>query len=828
MWEKLLADVVRVKDMDVYDYLAEQVFTQQPPHVQDFLMASSALDEMTPDLCDELPGMDNSVEMLALVQRQNLFVTELEGERQWLRYHHLFRDFLRARLRRDYARFITTHSAVAQLYEQRGEWDKAIERLLTLEDYDRVANIIGNVGQRFFETGRLESLGNWLDLLPRRLLRAHPQLLLFRGKVHLARADYIPATKMFHEALGEFGRADDRVGKGLALVGMSTTSRLQAQYQKAIHQCRQALVLLSEEVSAAKPAIAEAHKNTGISLYRLGDVPAGIAQLEEALEIYEQLDDVFNIANVLHDLGLAHRTAGQLDRALDHYEQALRYWRRLANPDAWANTLNNIGVLYHLQGDYEQASESLEAALVKARESGSPRREAYVLASMGDLRRDQGEYQKALGAYAEAMSKARGTNDSGLIIYLLDATGNLHRLTGDVYQAERWIHKALDHAEATQSQSQLGICKTSLGILAYQKGDPRQAMEILREARMSLQELGFKRELARTELHLGQALFSSGEPEQGLKHISQALDLIPTTARLHFLASEAVQMESLLEYAFSSGIERPLIAEALSRIRTGREKLRPTEVATMRTSLPSLRIYALGQPQVLLDSRAVTNADWITSTTKELFFCLLDCPEGLRKEQIGAIFWPEHSPQKLNGIFRSTMYRLRRAVFPESVVYGDGIYSFNRQGNYWLDVERFEELLVQAEALGEANREAKMALLSQAVESYRGDYLEGFFSDWCLVRRENLRVKYITALSTLGDLCLATQEYATALQFYNRILVSDPYQERAYRQAIQCYARMGDRASAIRKYQECVEVLREGLGLDPMPETEELYQQLID
>ena len=828
MWEKLLEDVVRVKEADVYDYLTEQVFTQQPPHVQDFLTVSSALDEMSPALCDELLGIHDSVQMLALIQRRNLFVTELEGEEQWLRYHHLFRKFLRARLRRDPARFITTYSQAAQIYEQRSEWDKAIERYLALEDYERVAKIIASVGQRFFETGRLESLDNWLSALPRTILQAHLDLLLFQGKVHFERGDYISATKLFHQALREFTRVNDRVNVGLALVGMSTVSRLQAHYQEAIHQCHQALDLLQEGGSEAKPVIAEAHKNIGLSRLFLGDLPTGIAQLGKALGIYKQLYDTFNIANVLHDLGEAYRAAGQLDRALDHHEQALRYWRKLANPGAWSNTLNSLGVLYHLQGDYEQASQSLEAALAKARECGSPRREAYALASMGDLRRDQREYQKSLEAYTKAMKTAKSINDSRLITYLLDATGNLHRLMGNLYEAERLMQKALDHAEAIQSQSQIGICKTSLGILACERGNIPQAIEILSEAQKSLQELGFKREPARTHLHLGQVLFLSGEAEQGLEHVSQALSLIPTTARLHFLANEAVQMGSLLEYASSKGIEEPLIAEALSRIRTEAEKLKPTEISTTGTPLPSLRIYALGQPQVFLNSRPVTNASWITSTTKELFFCLLDSPEGLRKEQIGAIFWPEHSPEKLNGIFRSTMYRLRRALFSESVVYQDGIYSFNRQVNYWLDVEQFEEIPARAEALDEADEEAKTALLSQAVELYKGDYLEGFFSDWSLGRRENLRVKYISALTTLGDLYLEAQEYATALQSYNRILLNDPYQETAYRQAMRCYALMGDRAAAIRKYQECVEVLREELGLDPMPETKELYQQIID
>jgi LuxR family maltose regulon positive regulatory protein len=115
-----------------------------------------------------------------------------------------------------------------------------------------------------------------------------------------------------------------------------------------------------------------------------------------------------------------------------------------------------------------------------------------------------------------------------------------------------------------------------------------------------------------------------------------------------------------------------------------------------------------------------------------------------------------------------------------------------------------------------------------AAELSGGDWPEGLFCDWCLVRTENLCVRYISALMALGDLYYRAEEYAAALQCYSRLRLKDPYQKRAYRQAMNCYVRMGDRASAIRKYQECVETLREGLGLDPIAETEELYQQIIE
>ncbi len=59
------------------------------------------------------------------------------------------------------------------------------------------------------------------------------------------------------------------------------------------------------------------------------------------------------------------------------------------------------------------------------------------------------------------------------------------------------------------------------------------------------------------------------------------------------------------------------------------------------------------------------------------------------------------------------------------------------------------------------------------------------------------------------------------------VLARDRYQERAYHRLMRAYAATGDRTAAIKAYRQCVDLLREDLGLDPLPETEELYRQIL-
>jgi DNA-binding SARP family transcriptional activator len=238
---------------------------------------------------------------------------------------------------------------------------------------------------------------------------------------------------------------------------------------------------------------------------------------------------------------------------------------------------------------------------------------------------------------------------------------------------------------------------------------------------------------------------------------------------------------------------------------------------------PALRIYALGQPEVEVDGQS---AQWPVARSRDLFFFLLQDRQGLTKEKIGTIFWPDHDPSRLDSAFRSTLYRLRRVVSRDSVLFEEGLYRFNPAVDYWFDVEAFDRLLDQAER--EAAPEASTILLEQALDLYRGDYLEGIYADWCALERERLRGRYLGALETLAGSYAAQRKLRRAIEGYQRLLGEDPFREAAHRELMRCYYRAGDRAAAIQQYQTCASMLRDELGLSPSAETEALYRQIID
>ena len=88
----------RLFEGDVFRYLASEVYDRQSPQIKRFLLGSSTLSDMEPWTCERLLGIAKSQRLLRDIERQNLFVSRVEGEKVWYRYHHLFREFIQVKI----------------------------------------------------------------------------------------------------------------------------------------------------------------------------------------------------------------------------------------------------------------------------------------------------------------------------------------------------------------------------------------------------------------------------------------------------------------------------------------------------------------------------------------------------------------------------------------------------------------------------------------------------------------------------------------------------------------------------------------------------------
>lgn len=161
---------------DVADYLADEVVAQLPAGLQSFLRQTSVLDRMDAELCEAVTGRADSQQVLAELERRNLFVVALDGRRGWYRYHQLFAEMLRYQLQAEEpGQRDELLARAARWYLDRDELEPGVEHLLRAQRWTQALDIIGAHGWTVFERGMAATAIRWLEAVPAAERYRHPQ-----------------------------------------------------------------------------------------------------------------------------------------------------------------------------------------------------------------------------------------------------------------------------------------------------------------------------------------------------------------------------------------------------------------------------------------------------------------------------------------------------------------------------------------------------------------------------------------------------------------------------------------------------------------------------
>jgi len=103
----------------------------------------------------------------------------------------------------------------------------------------------------------------------------------------------------------------------------------------------------------------------------------------------------------------------------------------------------------------------------------------------------------------------------------------------------------------------------------------------------------------------------------------------------------------------------------------------------------------------------------------------------------------------------------------------------------------------------------------------------GCYGDWCLSKREDLQNRYLAMLDKLMSYCEVHHDYETAILYGLRILSCNRAREYTHRRLMRLYYLSGDRAAALRQYEQCGAALDEELSVKPSKRTFALYKQIL-
>jgi LuxR family transcriptional regulator, maltose regulon positive regulatory protein len=165
------------EDRYVADYLYREALTGQPKAVQRFLRRTAVLEQLCGPLCEAVLGSSAAALQLRRIQAHSLFLTPLDRQRQWYRYHALYREFLLGELRRTEPGIIATlHQRAADWYESHGLPALALEHLLHTADWDRSVRLAARLCLPTFMAGQLSTVQRWLAALGDANMARYPPL----------------------------------------------------------------------------------------------------------------------------------------------------------------------------------------------------------------------------------------------------------------------------------------------------------------------------------------------------------------------------------------------------------------------------------------------------------------------------------------------------------------------------------------------------------------------------------------------------------------------------------------------------------------------------
>lgn len=233
--------------------------------------------------------------------------------------------------------------------------------------------------------------------------------------------------------------------------------------------------------------------------------------------------------------------------------------------------------------------------------------------------------------------------------------------------------------------------------------------------------------------------------------------------------------------------------------------------------MTELRLNLLGSPQLFLNGVEV---DLEARKPAALLYYLAVSAKTHSRDHLGTLFWPEQDQAQARAYLRRALWSLKQAGLEEWLLAKRE--SLALQSGYWLDVNAFQEAIDAGE-------------LALAADLYRGNFLAGFtlpdcpqFDEWQFFQAEGLQDTLAQVLSDLVEKHAEEADFGQAIDYARRWLALDPLREDVHRWLMRLYAYDGQQAAALRQYEECVHLLKEELGVEPEPETRDLYKDIRD
>ena len=580
-------DAFSGSDRYVLDYLVEEVLQHQPAEIQGFLLHTALLDRFCAPLCDALFDADTeplptarrpssgSQRILQQLEAANLFIIPLDAERRWYRYHRLFADLLRRRLRQQVGAegLRPLQRRASAWYEAHDLLPEAIEHALGAGDHDRAAALVERVAEATLMRSEVATFLGWVERLPGECERQRPALCLLHAWALLLSGRPLDAVEA---RLQEAGQDPGFLAVRLAPL-RAFVAACQGQVPRAAELSRQALAGLPEQDLFLRGI---ATYNLGISHLLAGELAEASHALEEAARVGQQAGNVMVAVMALCALAELSAALSQLPRAAERYRQALDVAAGEGGQPLPVSgmALIGLGELAREWNDLEAAGRYLAQGIERVKDWGDLGAVDGYLA-LARVRQAQGD---AAGARA-AIDRVRQLTARSGVAPLGDLILNAYQVrlwiaNGELDAAQRWLeeHGAAGVAAGDFSLPAGPQLPFDYHVQKYERlvwarlllarGRPGEALGLVEPFLHAVEQRGGQRAARAAELQMLRALALQGlgEPDRALEALAQALSIAEPGGYVRLFLDEGEPLVRLLRLAAARGIAPAYVRRLLA------------------------------------------------------------------------------------------------------------------------------------------------------------------------------------------------------------------------------------------------------------------------
>src|SRR6476619_4065407 len=249
-----------------------------------------------------------------------------------------------------------------------------------------------------------------------------------------------------------------------------------------------------------------------------------------------------------------------------------------------------------------------------------------------------------------------------------------------------------------------------------------------------------------------------------------------------------------------------------------------------------LKVFLTGRVAVETDGAVIDEAQ-LGGRQGRLLFVYLVAERGraVPRDELAEALWGETPPATRDKALTVLASKLRGALADggldgrELLTAAFGCYRLDLPEGTWVDLFAAESSAQDAEeALAAGELDQARAAAESAESLARPPFLPGEDGTWVEQKRRDLADIRERALSVLADACLRSGAAREAAKWAEELIALSPFREAGYRRLMEAHVVAGNRAEALRVYEQCRQLLAEELGAYPSPETDSIYRALLE